>query len=176
MSLRFFVNDATIADDLNAFPRPSSGDAEFRARVRLPHYLNTIEVRYEWGGETYAFTPPAVLSGITVAVPAVRLDPALPKRTKDNHITVAGGIVKVLAAAQASAGPLTPVEIEVDTLAQLDEALAGGAAVRNKQMSCAPCNRARFRRIASRTNRLIRMRAWALPILRLIEIKKRDRG
>lgn len=48
---------------------------------------------------------------------------------KDNHITVAGGIAEALAAAQASAGPLTPVEIEVDTLAQLDEALAGGAAV-----------------------------------------------
>ena len=48
---------------------------------------------------------------------------------KDNHITVAGGIAEALAAAQASAGPLTPVEIEVDTLAQLDEALAGVAAV-----------------------------------------------
>ena len=48
---------------------------------------------------------------------------------KDNHIAVAGGVAEALAAAQASAGPLTPIEIEVDTLAQLDEALAGGAAV-----------------------------------------------
>ena len=48
---------------------------------------------------------------------------------KDNHIAVAGGVAEALAAAQASAGPLTPIEIEVDTLAQLDEALAGGAVV-----------------------------------------------
>ncbi len=48
---------------------------------------------------------------------------------KDNHIAVAGGVAEALAAAQASAGPLTPIEIEVDTLAQLDAALAGGAAV-----------------------------------------------
>ena len=48
---------------------------------------------------------------------------------KDNHIAVAGGVAEALAAAQASAGPLTPIEIEVDTIAQLDAALAGGAAV-----------------------------------------------
>lgn len=48
---------------------------------------------------------------------------------KDNHVAVAGGVAQALAAAQASAGPLTPIEIEVDTLAQLDEALAGGAQV-----------------------------------------------
>ncbi len=48
---------------------------------------------------------------------------------KDNHIAVVGGVAEALAAAQASAGPLTPIEIEVDTLAQLDAALAGGAAV-----------------------------------------------
>ena len=48
---------------------------------------------------------------------------------KDNHIAVAGGVAEALAAAQASAGPLTSIEIEVDTLDQLDEAVAGGASV-----------------------------------------------
>jgi len=48
---------------------------------------------------------------------------------KDNHIAVAGGVSQALVAAQASAGPLTPIEIEVDTLDQLDEAIGGGASV-----------------------------------------------
>ena len=48
---------------------------------------------------------------------------------KDNHIAVAGGVSEALTAAQVCAGPLTAIEIEVDTLDQLDEALAGGAAI-----------------------------------------------
>jgi nicotinate-nucleotide pyrophosphorylase (carboxylating) len=48
---------------------------------------------------------------------------------KDNHIAVAGGVRQALLAAQTSAGPLTPIEIEVDTLDQLDEAIVGGASV-----------------------------------------------
>ena len=48
---------------------------------------------------------------------------------KDNHIAVAGGVAPALQAARASTGPLTPVEIEVDTLDQLDEALEEGASV-----------------------------------------------
>lgn len=46
---------------------------------------------------------------------------------KDNHIAVAGGIGAALAAARAFAGHLVAVEIEVDTLDQLEEALAAGA-------------------------------------------------
>ncbi|WP_146588703.1 carboxylating nicotinate-nucleotide diphosphorylase [Puniceibacterium confluentis] len=49
---------------------------------------------------------------------------------KDNHIAAAGGIRPVLAAVKASASHMIRVEIEVDTLAQLDEVLdAGGADV-----------------------------------------------
>lgn len=47
---------------------------------------------------------------------------------KDNHIAVAGGIAPVLARARAAAGHLVKIEIEVDTLAQLDEVLAAGGA------------------------------------------------
>ena len=46
---------------------------------------------------------------------------------KDNHIAVAGGITPALRAAKAAAGHLVKVEIEVDTLDQLDEVLTEGA-------------------------------------------------
>jgi nicotinate-nucleotide pyrophosphorylase (carboxylating) len=47
---------------------------------------------------------------------------------KDNHIAVAGGIRAVLVRAKSVAGHLVKIEIEVDTLAQLDEVLASGLA------------------------------------------------
>lgn len=46
---------------------------------------------------------------------------------KDNHIAVAGGVTAALEAAKARAGHMLRIEIEVDTLAQLVEALDGGA-------------------------------------------------
>jgi nicotinate-nucleotide pyrophosphorylase (carboxylating) len=42
---------------------------------------------------------------------------------KDNHVAAAGGVAKALAAAKAKAGHLLPVEVEVDGLDQLEEAL-----------------------------------------------------
>ncbi len=47
---------------------------------------------------------------------------------KDNHIAAAGGIAAVLQAARAQASHMRRIEIEVDTLAQLDEVLAVGGA------------------------------------------------
>lgn len=44
---------------------------------------------------------------------------------KDNHIAVSGGIADAIEAARAYVGPLVKVEIEVDTLDQLEKALAG---------------------------------------------------
>jgi nicotinate-nucleotide pyrophosphorylase (carboxylating) len=46
---------------------------------------------------------------------------------KDNHIAVAGGVRPALRAARAFAGHLVKIEIEVDGLAQLSEALEEGA-------------------------------------------------
>jgi nicotinate-nucleotide pyrophosphorylase (carboxylating) len=43
---------------------------------------------------------------------------------KDNHIAIAGGVRPALSRARAHAGHLVKIEIEVDTLAQLEEALA----------------------------------------------------
>ena len=47
---------------------------------------------------------------------------------KDNHIAAAGGIVPALRAACASASHMRRIEIEVDTLAQLEEVLDTGGA------------------------------------------------
>ncbi len=43
---------------------------------------------------------------------------------KDNHIAVAGGITAAVARARAHVGHMVKIEVEVDTLAQLEEALA----------------------------------------------------
>ena len=45
---------------------------------------------------------------------------------KDNHVAVAGGIGAAIRAARAGTGHLVKIEVEVDTLAQLEEALAVG--------------------------------------------------
>jgi nicotinate-nucleotide pyrophosphorylase (carboxylating) len=45
---------------------------------------------------------------------------------KDNHIVMAGGVGPAIAAARARAGHMVKVEVEVDTLVQLAEALAHG--------------------------------------------------
>jgi nicotinate-nucleotide pyrophosphorylase (carboxylating) len=45
---------------------------------------------------------------------------------KDNHVAAAGGIGPAVARARAAAGHMVRIELEVDTLAQLDEALARG--------------------------------------------------
>ncbi|WP_150524430.1 carboxylating nicotinate-nucleotide diphosphorylase [Roseibium sediminis] len=42
---------------------------------------------------------------------------------KDNHVAVAGGVVAAVRAAKAFAGHLVKIELEVDTLEQLEEAL-----------------------------------------------------
>ncbi|KQX34284.1 nicotinate-nucleotide pyrophosphorylase [Devosia sp. Root436] len=48
---------------------------------------------------------------------------------KDNHIAVAGGVTAAYQAAEAFAGHLVAIEIEVTDLAELEEALAAGARV-----------------------------------------------
>jgi nicotinate-nucleotide pyrophosphorylase (carboxylating) len=45
---------------------------------------------------------------------------------KDNHIAVAGGIRPAVERARAGVGHLVKIEVEVDTLAQLEEAMAVG--------------------------------------------------
>lgn len=46
---------------------------------------------------------------------------------KDNHVAVAGGVAEAVRRARAVAGHMVRIEVEVDTLAQLAEALAAGA-------------------------------------------------
>lgn len=42
---------------------------------------------------------------------------------KDNHVAAAGGIAQALTRAKANAGHLLPIEVEVDSLTQLEQAL-----------------------------------------------------
>ncbi len=46
---------------------------------------------------------------------------------KDNHIAMAGGVAVAIRRARESVGHLVKIEVEVDTLAQLEEALSIGA-------------------------------------------------
>lgn len=46
---------------------------------------------------------------------------------KDNHIAAAGSIKEALAAARAAVGHTVKIEVEIDRLDQLEDALAGGA-------------------------------------------------
>jgi nicotinate-nucleotide pyrophosphorylase (carboxylating) len=46
---------------------------------------------------------------------------------KDNHIAAAGGVAAAIGALRGHLGPLVKVEVEVDSLAQLEEALSSGA-------------------------------------------------
>ena len=48
---------------------------------------------------------------------------------KDNHIAIAGDITTAIKQAQAFAGHLIPIEVEVDTLSQLELALAAGVSL-----------------------------------------------
>lgn len=48
---------------------------------------------------------------------------------KDNHIAIAGDIATAIKEAQDFAGHLIPIEVEVDTLAQLAQALDAGASL-----------------------------------------------
>ena len=48
---------------------------------------------------------------------------------KDNHIAVAGGVIPALRAVKANIGHLVKIEIEVDTLDQLNDVLKEGADV-----------------------------------------------
>ena len=48
---------------------------------------------------------------------------------KDNHVAAAGGVAAAMARVRAGAAHLHALEVEVDTLEQLDEALACGATI-----------------------------------------------
>jgi nicotinate-nucleotide pyrophosphorylase (carboxylating) len=48
---------------------------------------------------------------------------------KDNHVAVAGGVAKAVHAARAYAGHLVRIEVEVDTIGQIGEAMDAGADV-----------------------------------------------
>ncbi len=58
--------------------------------------------------------------------PIIALASTTPSLIKDNHVAIAGGVAEAIRRARAGVGHLVKIEVEVDTLAQLEEALAVG--------------------------------------------------
>ena len=69
---------------------------------------------------------------------------------KDNHVALAGGIAEAVRRVRASVGHLVKIEVEVDTLAQLDEALGAGVEVVLLDNMDAPTLREAVRRARGR--------------------------
>ena len=87
---------------------------------------------------------------------------------KDNHIAVAGGVAKAYKAAREFAGHMVAIEIEVDSLAGLEDALGAGATIvlldnmdNDTLRQAVALNRGRARLEASGGVRLERVRAIA---------------
>jgi hypothetical protein len=89
--LHFFINDAQVSDLGRQYVEPTRLSPSFRASLQLPRFQNQVELRYEWGGEVFAFNPPAILD-VQVVAPEVILLTEVPARTKENHLKLLGRI------------------------------------------------------------------------------------
>ena len=69
---------------------------------------------------------------------------------KDNHVAAAGGVAAAVALVRAGAAHLHALEVEVDTLEQLEEALACGATIVLLDNMDTPTVRAAVERVAGR--------------------------
>jgi nicotinate-nucleotide pyrophosphorylase (carboxylating) len=69
---------------------------------------------------------------------------------KDNHVAAAGGVAAAVARVRAGAAHLHALEVEVDTLEQLDEALDAGATIVLLDNMDTPAVRAAVERVAGR--------------------------
>jgi nicotinate-nucleotide pyrophosphorylase (carboxylating) len=69
---------------------------------------------------------------------------------KDNHVAAAGGVRAALRLARDGAAHVHSIEVEVDTLEQLDEALHGGAAIVLLDNMDTPTVRTAVERVAGR--------------------------
>ena len=72
---------------------------------------------------------------------------------KDNHVAAAGGVAAAVERVRAGAAHLHALEVEVDTLEQLDEALACGAGIVLLDNMDTPMVRAAVERAAGRAAR-----------------------
>ncbi|HEX4842972.1 MAG TPA: carboxylating nicotinate-nucleotide diphosphorylase [Limnobacter sp.] len=99
--------------------------------TRTRHFVKLIE-----GTQARILDTRKTLPGMRLAQKyAVRVGGGLNQRLalydgiliKENHIAAAGGVAQVLANAKALGASHIPVQIEVETLAQLEEALNAGA-------------------------------------------------
>jgi len=69
---------------------------------------------------------------------------------KDNHVAAAGGVAAAVSLVRAGAAHVHALEVEVDTLEQLDDALAAGAAIVLLDNMDTPAVRAAVERVAGR--------------------------
>jgi nicotinate-nucleotide pyrophosphorylase (carboxylating) len=134
------VQPGTVVCEIDAFARPLL-TAERSAMnylqllsavaTRTRHFVNLIE-----GTRSSILDTRKTLPGMRLAQKyAVRVGGGLNQRLalydgiliKENHIAAAGGIAQVLANADALGAAHVPVQIEVESLVQLEEALQAGA-------------------------------------------------
>lgn len=91
---------------------------------------------------------------------------------KDNHIVAAGGIAKAVARSRAYAPHTTRIEVEVDGLAQLEEAIAAGAdIVLLDNFSTEDCARA-VERCRTLSNRPLLEASGGITLERVTELAK----
>ena len=69
---------------------------------------------------------------------------------KDNHVRIAGSVTEAVRRARAAAGPATPIEVEAQSLGEVDEAVAAGADVVLLDNLSVPDVRAAVARIGGR--------------------------
>lgn len=86
---------------------------------------------------------------------------------KDNHVALAGGVARAVEAARRAAPHGLKVEVEVDSLAELDEALAAGADVVLLDNFSDPDVEEAMRRIRGRTPRPLVEVSGGLTLARL---------
>ncbi|MBI4582590.1 MAG: protein kinase [Planctomycetes bacterium] len=89
-ALKFFINENLVPSLKEDYVEPSFENPNFRTRLTLPRFSNTIEVRYEWGGKIFPFALPARISDIQVVAPAITHQ--LPKATREPKVEVAGKV------------------------------------------------------------------------------------
>ena len=88
--IHFFLNDSHVSDPQQARGQLSRESPSFRTTLTLPRFRNKIEVRYEWGGEIFPFSPPAIIPDVEVVAPHIVLLPEPPNRTKEDSVRLVG--------------------------------------------------------------------------------------
>ena len=88
--IHFLVNDSYVVDRQDLHGKLTPESPSFRTTLTLPRFRNKIEVRYEWGGEIFPFSPPAIIPDVEVGAPEIVLLPEPLSRTKEDKVNLVG--------------------------------------------------------------------------------------